>query len=594
MNIKRIGLIGGSGVVGGGTNSGSGGNKDNLWEITPMNTLEHTRYNAAVTISSAIVTSHIGKDNTDVIDISADDGIKIQRNYEQMLIIGTGVCIGTGSDKNKSVFIGSGVFIAPGFDSRNISGGGNGNSDNIWGLDNEYAFVDKNSFDIKLGTCVHIGSYSEVRIGKNTGIVVNSDSNYESIFIGTGVYIEPGFDSRNISGGSSGGDGLWKVEADLLTSRGSKRYVQLGTSVFIGTQGKVQIDGEREGIKVYNASGQSAIIIGTNVKIGSSKESVEIGENSIQIHDSFGDKSIFIGSQVHIGAGFDSRNYIDLDDNLRPERISKDSSLKDGGVLGVNIEPQSNGNIKIGNTLFMPATPSGDPMHYAYEAAGAEYNATNEDLIKDAPWKDYVDTEEEKKVVHKAGHWYINGLGDLTTQEVKVIYSESQFKSFPAERIFMNKQTRTLIDKSTAHPALSNRDYQYHTNKNIITVNFNYHNVDKLSRTFENCSKLKYITPPLNVKWVKSFDDTFNNCNSLISVHLYNVQYNISFASSSFISKSSVKYTIDNASPTSAITITLHADAYARLVNDSDIITALETKNAALQGTSGSISLVSA
>ena len=28
----------------------------------------------------------------------------------------------------------------------------------------------------------------------------------------------------------------------------------------------------------------------------------------------------------------------------------------------------------------MPATPSGDPMHYAYVAAGAEYNDTGEDM----------------------------------------------------------------------------------------------------------------------------------------------------------------------------------------------------------------------
>ena len=51
---------------------------------------------------------------------------------------------------------------------------------------------------------------------------------------------------------------------------------------------------------------------------------------------------------------------------------------------------KDNGNIVLSNIQgqskeFMPATPSGDPMHYAYEAAGAEWNGTGADIIKTAP-----------------------------------------------------------------------------------------------------------------------------------------------------------------------------------------------------------------
>ena len=44
------------------------------------------------------------------------------------------------------------------------------------------------------------------------------------------------------------------------------------------------------------------------------------------------------------------------------------------------------------------------------------------------------------------------------------------------------------------------------------------------------------------------------------------------------ISKVSILYIIENALPTSAITITLHPDAYARLADDADVVAALEAQ----------------
>ena len=44
------------------------------------------------------------------------------------------------------------------------------------------------------------------------------------------------------------------------------------------------------------------------------------------------------------------------------------------------------------------------------------------------------------------------------------------------------------------------------------------------------------------------------------------------------ISKESVLYTIQNATPTATITITLHPEAYARLAGDADIVAALEAQ----------------
>ena len=52
----------------------------------------------------------------------------------------------------------------------------------------------------------------------------------------------------------------------------------------------------------------------------------------------------------------------------------------------------------------------------------------------------------------------------------------------------------------------------------------------------------------------------------------------IIFADSPNLSKNSVLYMIQKAAPTTAITVTLHPDAYARLANDSEIVAALEAQ----------------
>jgi hypothetical protein len=90
--------------------------------------------------------------------------------------------------------------------------------------------------------------------------------------------------------------------------------------------------------------------------------------------------------------------------------------------------------------------------------------------------------------------------------------------------------------------------------------------------------------------------DVFKACPKLQSVYLRNTNSNVSFADSPNINKISILGLIQRANPTTSISITLHANAYERLGDDADIISALEEKNAALkaEGKGGSISLVSA
>ena len=116
---------------------------------------------------------------------------------------------------------------------------------------------------------------------------------------------------------------------------------------------------------------------------------------------------------------------------------------------------KDNGNIVIANIQgqskeFMPATPSGDPMHYAYVAAGAEWNGTGADIVKTTPWADLADDDADKTVVHKAGYWYLNGLGDITNEQMRVIYNRTN--SFASSNIlnevlFDDLSVRTNINQ---------------------------------------------------------------------------------------------------------------------------------------------------
>jgi hypothetical protein len=98
-----------------------------------------------------------------------------------------------------------------------------------------------------------------------------------------------------------------------------------------------------------------------------------------------------------------------------------------------------------------------------------------------------------------------------------------------------------------------------------------------LSHTFNSNKNLRYIGCIRGDKFAK-YTNTFIGCSALSSVFITSLKGFVSFASSNAISKTSVLYMIQNAAPTSDITITLHADAYARLAEDADIIEALEAQ----------------
>ena len=228
-----------------------------------------------------------------------------------------------------------------------------------------------------------------------------------------------------------------------------------------------------------------------------------------------------------------------------------------------------------------------NPLRPLYIATGAEYNDTGADVAKTAPWGETV--------IHKAGHYYLNGLGDITEAEMMDIYNyKDVIYRLDCPRILQNKKARTIFPcpQNALESILGSRKlnglYSFYASS-IEELDFHFSSQiefnkgrllpasEYLSNTFANCAKLRNIGG-INCASVTQFYDTFGGCTSLEQVRLYNVAKNLSLASSSKISKASILYIVQYAAPASAITVTLHPDAYARLANDAEIVAALEAQ----------------
>lgn len=200
---------------------------------------------------------------------------------------------------------------------------------------------------------------------------------------------------------------------------------------------------------------------------------------------------------------------------------------------------------------FMPATPSGDPMHYAYEAAGAVWNG---------------DT----------GYWELNrdqgGLVNITTTDMRVMYNEySASWTNAMDGLFAYSKSRTnllgqLVDvgwgyitNSTNYMYLDARNMEIAYLAEYASATFTLTNAHGM---FFRAHKLKKIIGVLDFSSATYVSEMFVQCYALENVRCANLKQGISFADSPLLSKESLLYMIDNCASGVSFTITLHPDVY--------------------------------
>lgn len=217
-------------------------------------------------------------------------------------------------------------------------------------------------------------------------------------------------------------------------------------------------------------------------------------------------------------------------------------------------------------------------------AAGAEYNDSRSAIEKDTPWGE--------KILHLPGRYHFNHIGDLTDEDMAYIIANQSIVYHLNIPRLRQKDTklRTFIPLFNnqgveALPSIAHSTFSLCYNLEVVkfTTRVVLENIDSEryrtggSYMFFNCNKLKYIQP-LRLTATTAISGMFEGCKSLIEVEIYNLAGSISFSDSNLINKKSILCAIQNAAPTSPITITLHPTAYARLANDTDIVAALANK----------------
>ena len=218
-----------------------------------------------------------------------------------------------------------------------------------------------------------------------------------------------------------------------------------------------------------------------------------------------------------------------------------------------------------------------NPLRPLYIAAGAEYNDSGADKTKIAPWGEIV--------THKAGHYYLNGLGDITEEQMAHIYNAGKITTERPIALYSKMNIRTNLPSVLNGAESTGLSYYYLCNGNNNIEVFlgslsEVATINNLHATYVNCTNLVHLCNVLDVNSITSPTSLskFTACYSLVTCKLMNLKVDCSFLNSANVAKNSIMFIVQKASPTSAITITLHPDAYARLADDVEIVAALEAQ----------------
>lgn len=166
------------------------------------------------------------------------------------------------------------------------------------------------------------------------------------------------------------------------------------------------------------------------------------------------------------------------------------------------------------------------------------------------------------------GYFELNGLTDISYNEMTEIYKHyspinisalyEQYASLrtvlPNNGRFFQSNFNSMFGDCLSLEVTPRDKYAYYANGGTYNM-------------FVRCSKLKKIGN--SVYRSSNLNGTFTGCSSLESVSIQGLSANLSFADCPRLTLVSVVYAVNNAANTAAITITLHATAYARCQADT-------------------------
>lgn len=193
------------------------------------------------------------------------------------------------------------------------------------------------------------------------------------------------------------------------------------------------------------------------------------------------------------------------------------------------------------------------------------------------------------------GYYELNGVDDLTEEEIAKCYAYKEIiLNLDKGRIAQNLNIRTIYPYNYTSVAEAFRisgafygawsfyasSLEIFRTSNSITIDDVRKSVvlpcTVLTGTFGVCKNLHSIYPIDVSNCSQISSNVFVSCEKLVELRLWGLKLNLSISDSPLISKDSIIYILNNSAANLAISIVLHTEAYARLANDTDIVTVLE------------------
>uniref|UniRef100_UPI004055C6CC hypothetical protein n=1 Tax=Alistipes sp. TaxID=1872444 RepID=UPI004055C6CC len=269
-----------------------------------------------------------------------------------------------------------------------------------------------------------------------------------------------------------------------------------------------------------------------------------------------------------------------------PEILEEISDLESNKQETLSLTVKDNGNIVIGNLAgqtkeFMPATPSGHPMHDAFEMVGGVWT----------PYSLLPTELQNDRSLANGGYWSYRenegGLNDITTEEFLAAYTFDPIISCRMPETFQwatmerNKARFNItngIGTTTVSLASAFRDFSGKPTLEVVFLSGDkFCTSNNISGAFRCQTKLKKICCPNFSFTGTNASLAFEQCSSLEEVYLKSLNISIDFRDSPNLKLECILFMINNSNTTAQnVIITLHSETYAKAITDEDIIAALE------------------
>lgn len=199
----------------------------------------------------------------------------------------------------------------------------------------------------------------------------------------------------------------------------------------------------------------------------------------------------------------------------------------------------------------VPSTPSGSPLHDLFVAAGAVWDTSSK-------------------------RWTVGSVTGISNSVMTKIYSLSHNvlnnsnwdSALYSVDIPVNLPPRKAPNQFTSEINVTARST--FTGSNLKTI---YLCPESTFVRFSDCTYLFFECKQLGtIVGGMTFENRNNNaaltgCKSLQEIRIKQLRYNVNLKDSPLLTLESFQYLVENATNTSAITVTVHADVYAKLTD---------------------------